>query len=298
MSAAKAELLLDTLFLVPESPIWDAGRGGLWWIDVRAPALYFLADGKAAPRTWPMPSTVGFVVLSDNGMPIVGLCDGIHLFDPDRRSLTLLVDPLKGRTGMRLNEGRVDPRLRLWFGTMEDRGRDRIGGLFRWVPSQEPDVVLSGLYIPNGLSFDPAGRWLSFADTVDGRLRLLGTEKPWDDVVLLPAEVEPGAPDGCALDSEGFVWSARLGAGCILRIAPNGEVERRISVPAPDVAGLCFGGADGRTLFMTTLRARMSCESLERWPLSGGLFAYQAPAPGVPEHRLPLQAPLGSGVRE
>jgi sugar lactone lactonase YvrE len=242
MSAAEAELLLDALFLVLESPIWDAGRGGLWWIDVRAPALYFLADGKAAPRTWPMPSTVGFVALSDNGMPIVGLCDGIHLF--------------------------------------------------------EPDVVLSDLYIPNGLSFDPAGRWLSFADTVDGRLRLLWTENPWDDVVLLPAEVEPGAPDGCALDSEGFVWSARLGAGCILRIAPNGEVERRISVPAPDVAGLCFGGADGRTLFITTLRARMSCESLERWPLSGGLFACHAPAPGVPEHRLPLQAPLGLVVRE
>jgi sugar lactone lactonase YvrE len=37
-----------------------------------------------------------------------------------------------------------------------------------------------------------------------------------------------------------------------------------------------------KTLFVTSLRAGLSPAELERWPLSGGIFAIDVDVPGVP----------------
>jgi sugar lactone lactonase YvrE len=49
-----------------------------------------------------------------------------------------------------------------------------------------------------------------------------------------------------------------------------------------------FGGADLRTLYVTTARQMREPEELARLPQSGGLFAMQVDTPGLPEPRSPL----------
>lgn len=279
-----AELFHDAQALGGESPVWDATRGGLWWVDVRAPSLHFHSLQGTA-QSWEMPSPIGFVALADQGV-VVGLVDGVHHFDPSTGALRFLFHPEPDVPGTRLNEGRVDPQGRLWFGVMENKGLAPVGSLWRWMPGAPAERLRGGLHIPNGLSFNSTTGMASFVDNVDGRVLLLNMADPDLQKVLLPIDGAPGVPDGCALDTENFVWSARFGAGCVVRIAPSGHIERVVSVPAPNVSGICFGGADMRTLFVTSLRVRLSDDELARWPLSGGLFAYQAPAPGVTEHRL------------
>lgn len=279
-----AELFLDAKALGGESPVWDVTRGGLWWVDVRAPSLHFNADTGAAQR-WDMPSPIGFVALAERGV-IVGLVEGVHHFDPDAGALTFLFHPDPDTPGTRLNEGRVDPRGRLWFGVMEDKGRTPIGSLWRWTPGAAPECLRRAVHIPNGLSFNAATGQASFADNADGRVLLLDIDAPSRQQVLLPADGAPGEPDGCALDADGFVWNARFSAGCVVRISATGEIERVIKVPAPNVAGICFGGSDMRTLFITSLRVRMIETDLARCPQAGGIFTVRAPIPGVPEHRL------------
>lgn len=279
-----AELYLDARALGGESPVWDDRRDGLWWVDVRAPSLHF-HPAAGAPRRWDMPSPIGFVALADAGV-VVGLVAGVHRFDPETGALRFLFHPDPDTPGTRLNEGRVDPQGRLWFGVMEDKGRTPIGSLWRWAPGAAPVCLRRNVHIPNGLSFNAATGRASFADNADGRVLLIDMDAPDREETLLPACAAPGEPDGCALDAEGHVWSARFSAGCVVRIAPSGLIERSIAVPAPNVAGLCFGGPDRHTLFITSLRVRMSEGDLAQWPLSGGLFRYRAPAPGVAEHRL------------
>ena len=58
-------------------------------------------------------------------------------------------------------------------------------------------------------------------------------------------------PDGIALDEAGGLWVALLGAGCVRRYV-NGDVDLELAVPQPLVTSLCFGGADGRDLYVTT----------------------------------------------
>ena len=59
-------------------------------------------------------------------------------------------------------------------------------------------------------------------------------------------------PDGLAVDVEGCVWVAAYGGGCVSRFYADGRLDRHLEVPATEVTSLCFGGDDGRDLYIAT----------------------------------------------
>jgi len=103
--------------------------------------------------------------------------------------------------------------------------------------------------------------------------------------VLLDAGIVPGRPDGATVDADGCLWSARYEGGCVARITPQGRVDRMISVPASRVTSCAFGGADLRTLYITTARQKLAPEELRAQPLAGSLFAVRLDISGLPEPR-------------
>ena len=63
------------------------------------------------------------------------------------------------------------------------------------------------------------------------------------------AVVAPGVPDGFRIDHEGYVWSSALdGIHCY---SPQGALIGKIILPQ-QTSNLCFGGDDGRTMFITS----------------------------------------------
>ena len=83
---------------------------------------------------------------------------------------------------------------------------------------------------------------------------------------------EQGRPDGATIDAEGYYWSACFMGGRILRISPEGILEREIFVPVKNVTMVCFGGENLDTLFITTGNEGLSSLELEETPLAGSLF--------------------------
>ena len=67
-------------------------------------------------------------------------------------------------------------------------------------------------------------------------------------------EVEPeaGIPDGLTIDAEGGVWLALFGGGAVRRYGPDGTLDLVLELPARKVTACCFGGTDGRELYVTT----------------------------------------------
>jgi sugar lactone lactonase YvrE len=61
-----------------------------------------------------------------------------------------------------------------------------------------------------------------------------------------------GIPDGLTVDDEGGVWVALYGGSCIHRYDERGRLDAVLEVPAENVTSCCFGGDDGRSLFVTT----------------------------------------------
>ena len=128
-------------------------------------------------------------------------------------------------------------------------------------------VAADELMFPNGSVITPDGGTLIVGETAGARYTAFTIESggalsdrrvwaqiaPTPDIGPLPEVLAAlqFAPDGCALDAEGHIWSAdALGARCA-RIAPGGEIVEEI--PAPEGLGIfacMLGGEDGRDLLL------------------------------------------------
>jgi gluconolactonase len=116
--------------------------------------------------------------------------------------------------------------------------------------STEPIRVAEDLVQPNGLVGTPDGKRLYVADIGAGRTYSYDTTtngRLSNKNVL----TELGS-DGVTLDSEGNVYLTGQG---VTVFSPAGERIAHIAVDEPWTANVCFGGADGRTLFITAGRA-------------------------------------------
>ncbi len=93
---------------------------------------------------------------------------------------------------------------------------------------------------------------------------------------VFTAGFDRGLPDGSAMDSEGYLWNCRFFGSCILRIAPDGLVDRVVEMPVSNITHCAFGGPNLKTLYVTS--ASIGAPVGER--LAGGLFAIDMDVPG------------------
>jgi sugar lactone lactonase YvrE len=84
------------------------------------------------------------------------------------------------------------------------------------------------------------------------------------------------------VDVEGGYWVAMYEGGRLLRLAPDGSIAAEFEVPACCPTMPCFGGPDGRTLYLTSARKDRSAEEMAAWPDSGCVFAARVDVPGLP----------------
>jgi sugar lactone lactonase YvrE len=102
---------------------------------------------------------------------------------------------------------------------------------------------------------------------------------------LISTPDEPGTPDGMAVDSEGFIWSARWGGWKLSRYDPNGKLEREIAMPVEFPTSCTFGGPDYDQLYITTAWMALGEERKDTQPWAGDLFVMDAPVRGQRERK-------------
>jgi sugar lactone lactonase YvrE len=275
-----------------EGAVWSAAEGCLYWTDINRFLVHRLAVGDRSVRTWFFDEPAVAVGLTDQpGVLLVVLASRLLLWTPaDDERQPIAAFP--GAGPVRFNDARPCPRGTLLIGTMGNNvGPDGepgevapgLGGLYRFaVETGAFETLETGIGIANTVAWSPDAATFYFADTLANEIRAyahhpdtgaLGASSPFF------AGFDRGLPDGSATDSEGHLWNCRYGGGCVVRIAPDGCVERVVEVPCGNVTTCTFGGTDLRTLFITT--ARGGNGRSER--LAGSVFALEAPAPGLPE---------------
>ena len=95
-----------------------------------------------------------------------------------------------------------------------------------------------------------------------------------------------GAADGATVDAEGYLWSALVYDGKLVRYAPDGSVERVISMPVKKVTSVMFGGPNLDVLFVTSMAKPPLPRLPGDGPLRGSLFAiHDFGIRGLPELR-------------
>src|SRR5207249_2508079 len=93
-----------------------------------------------------------------------------------------------------------------------------------------------------------------------------------------------GRLSGLALDHDGGLWPALSDGWSVVRIAPDGAIDRVVGLPVPCPTDLAFGGPRGDQLFVASARDTLSMDALGAAPLSGRLFVLDAGVAGAPAH--------------
>jgi len=265
-----------------EGPLW--WNGGLWFTDIKQKILYCFDPAGGAPRSWPAPSEVGFLAPLPNGHFIAGTKAGLQDFDPATGVFSLIREVEPDRPGNRLNDGAVDAKGRLWFGSMDDSETSPSGKLYRFHRG-EVLAMDSGYVITNGPAFSPDGRVLYHTDTLARRIYAfdLGPDGGLANKRVF-VEIEDGAgyPDGLVVDQEGSVWTGLFGGWGVRRYSPQGRLQQTVPFPVANVTKMAFGGPDLKTVYTTTARKGLDATALAAQPLAGGLFCFATDTPGQP----------------
>lgn len=284
------ECLIETHSLLGESPVWDDRHNRVLWADIEGCAIHAVNPGSGVVTTWALPGRVGSFGLCDSERLVVALPDGVYLFDPASGGVELLVDPEPDRPTNRLNDGKVGPDGAFWVGSMDDRpNKEPVAALYRVTADGAVQRKVDGLTVSNGLAWSGDGRSLFHSDSraawIDRYVCDPTTGVLSGRTRIAEMSAEAGRPDGAAVDEEGAYWSCGVSAGVINRLGPDGTLLEKIPLPVPTPTMCCFGGADLKTLFITSLRVGVALDVLDRYPLTGTLLAMRTDVVGVPVGR-------------
>jgi sugar lactone lactonase YvrE len=244
-----------------------------------------------------MPAWIGCLALGGGaaeGSVLVGLRTGAYRFDLADGGLTLLAPAPYDPRRFFLNDGKCDRQGRFWVGPMRHALLPLVGDPG---PAEGPLWRLDGnrlvpqgapAQLSNGLAWSPDGRTMYHSHTMRGEINAWDFDPDTGEIARgrLFARIEgaPG-PDGAEVDRDGFYWSAINGQGRILRFDPDGRVERALRVPFQYPTMVTFGGPELRTIFVTSGRWPIADKDAADYPLDGGIFAFEAPVPGLPTSR-------------
>ena len=289
-AGSDVRIAVDARALLGEGPTWLPQQQQLWYCDIPARRLYRHDPAGGTLAHWEFHAEVGSFAPLRSGTFLLALRDGLWHFDPagDRRDLLVAAPYDTGSE--RFNDGKCDPAGRFWVGSI-DEPRRGVASLYCFAGGRL-ERRAGGVKVSNGLAWSPDGTTMYWSDTPTGAVSAFdfdlvsGTMSRQREFARFAPPEEgraPGGwPDGAAIDAEGCYWVAMFGGGRVLRLSPAGELLRDVRLPALCPTMPCFGGADLRTVYVTTASVRRSAEELERYPDSGCVFSFRVDVPGLP----------------
>jgi sugar lactone lactonase YvrE len=275
-------LALDVNCALGESPVWVPERGLLIFVDITGRRLYrFDPDSNRVEHT-NVDEDIGCVAVARGGGYVAGMRTGLWLLNEAGTKRRKLADNPEDHATSRFNDGRVDPVGRYLTGTLDEPKAGGRAGLYRY-DSRGLAKVSDGFMTSNGLAFSPDGRTLYFSDTprfvvyrFDYDPQTGEADNRREFIRIEPTATDRGRPDGAAVDADGCYWTALYEGSRVARFDPTGQLMSTHVLPVRCPTMPAFGGADMKTLFVTTARDKNAPGA------GGGVYCLRVDVPGIP----------------
>jgi sugar lactone lactonase YvrE len=265
---------------VGEGPVVDARTGRLCWVDLVQGVIYEheLEDRRQVTAA-AVDTMVGAIAPRVGGDGFAAaVADGFGYYASGRLTISDRVLPEPHR---RMNDAKCDSAGRLWAGSTHMEFVPGGGVLHRWDGSSPSVTVAEGFTLPNGLGWNLDDTRMYLVDSMTNHLLsavydadegLIGEFTPL-------CRIEPGLPDGLAVDVDGCVWVAVWSGAELRRFDQAGNLTGIVPMPVTQPSSCAFG-PDG-TLFITSAREGLSPQELAAQPHAGSVFALATNTRGV-----------------
>jgi sugar lactone lactonase YvrE len=284
-----AEHFLASQDSLGEGPLWNEDEQALYWVDIMGKRFHRLDTASGQHTTFNVGIPVCVLGFRQQGSIVMVVRDGFAFWNAQEQKLEYIARPLEHLTDVRFNDGAIDCAGRFWAGSMSTNGDMNSGTLYRLDPDGSLHVMATSIGTSNGIGWNldntvmyhtDSPRRVIYAYDFDAASGSITNHRPF---IQLADELPQ--PDGLAVDSEGYIWSAHWDGACVVRYTPDGRVDRTLRVPALHSSACCFGGPTLTDLYITSAQEGLTLEQLAQYPLSGDLFHYQSDVQGLPRHK-------------
>ncbi len=301
----QAECIWALGAVLGEGPLWHVAQQALYFVDIKGRRLHRWQSSGGARTSWGLSEMIGWVLpcRHDAGL-LAGLQSGIAYLDFAADSGDLPQSSPGGSASknlnvrwlhrlhapgsrLRLNDACADARGNVWFGTMDHVNEGNpVGELFRLGSDGRIERFDSGYGVTNGPVFSPDGKTLYHTDSARRTVYAFDLDErgnPHGKRVWRQFDAADGYPDGMAVDTAGCLWIAFWDGARIARFSASGHMLASLPLPVLRPTSVAFGGADFRTLFITSARqpAGVDLQGADAL-LQGGLFRLRVDVPGAP----------------
>lgn len=132
--------------------------------------------------------------------------------------------------------------------------KEKTGQIWRIDRDGSTHLVAKDLGTTNGIDLSPDGRELYVNESAQRRVWAfeVGADGSLSNKRLIKTFPDHGF-DGMRVDVRGHLHITRHGKGTVVVMAPTGEVLHEVDVLGSKPSNLCFGGPDGRTVYVTEM---------------------------------------------
>ncbi|KAK5464861.1 hypothetical protein LTS15_001424 [Exophiala xenobiotica] len=283
-----------------ECPLYRAEDKTLHFIDVLGQRIHILDLSSGDPKSYSMrtiecPERITFIAFSALRSPqgtqryVVCYFQGLATLDEADGSWTVLqkIIPDEEKHLVRLNDGAIDSKGRLWFGTIDMPGADRFrvqptsisnrasGSLFCYTIDGLLDVHESGGFLcSNGIGWSPDDQTMFFTDSATKTIWAYDFDAERAKISnkrIFIRRADEGEPDGLLVDSLGNVYTFLWEGSKVEKYDPAGRYMTHWDVNAWRVT---HGAWVGEHLDEMILTSAVAWDGLPKWhdEEAGALF--------------------------
>ena len=270
--------------ILGEGTLWVKEHNSIYFVDIKKKKIHILNVKNKKKKVIKVNKQIGFIAHIKKNTFILGLEREIRIVNLKSKKVIKSIVIEEDLSNNRINDGKTDPKGRLWFGTMDNPERSiKNGSLY----CLDKDLIIhkvdTGYFITNGPAFLNENNFYH----TDSRRRIIYKLKINKYLKIIKKEVfiklnsKNGSPDGMTLDRNKNLWVATYGGAKLLVFNKNGKLKHTVKFPAKNITNCTFGGKNNTEIFVTTAKKSMNKSELQRYSFSGSLFSVKSNIKGL-----------------
>ena len=243
--------------LCGESPVWMPSRNSLYWTDIDGKKLYKKDFNNNKILSTKMLGRVSCIAPLASGGFIAAMENQLIKLNQFHKKPEVLTEVFPTDSSTRLNDGKTDRGGNFfWVGSIFLPRDKKTSGLWRYSSNGEIKKIVGNITTSNGLSWSPCGKVMYHSDSWSSKIWKYDYDTVKGEIknkrIFYITNKKQGRPDGACVDINGYYWTACFNGGRILRISPEGVLDKEIIVPMLRPTMIAFGGNNMNTLFITS----------------------------------------------
>ena len=281
---SEPEVIWKPKTILGEGTLWVPSHNSIYFVDIKKKKILILNVKNNKKRIVKINKEIGFLAHIKKDIFILGLQSELRIVNLKNKKTIRSIPIEEDKPLNRINDGKVDPKGRLWFGTMDNPERNiKNGSLYCLDKNLNIRKVDTKYYITNGPAFINAENFLhtDSRSKIIYKIRINKKYKIVKKTKFLKFSKKQGSPDGMTIDSKKNIWICHFGGACISVYNLRGKKIHQVNLDAKNITNCTFGGLKNNEIFISTALKGMKKNEIKKYKLSGSLFKIKTNVTGI-----------------